>query len=271
MWFRRRATPKKQIAVPIRLAGVPPQYPKSIGVRSRLEFPDGSFVQSAQGDTVTVPRDSGDQSVSDHMAPVRAALQPASLLAPLDDPRSAQWPVVLTVTADDYERYGRTPGRLTATVEAFLHESRLVGSIPLVEGAVLQALSARFELRRVRKRSDGCSVLIRQVAATGRPNVSRSYQYFLRNAQRAEAVPGENQQIMFHSMPFRFLPLGGWSFDVPFAAPFGFLDHAQSYSSRTTRQIDADWIAGADLAVIETAYAGRVSRSLVIEGFRMRN
>jgi hypothetical protein len=276
MLFRQRATPKKQIAAPIRLSGVPPQYVnQSIGVRSRLEFPDGSAVESAQGDTVTVRREGGDQSVSDYTAPLQAVLQQTRILRLPDDPRFGQWPVVLTVSGDEYERYGHTPGRLTATVESFLQESRLVASIPLMEGAIVQAPSHQLELRRVLRRLDGCSVLIREMAsAGGRPDVPRSYRYLLRNTQRGEAVLGDNQPIMSGGLPFRNLPFGGWSFEAPLASGFGVVDHVERYPAQSlfgaAGQIDADWLARADLAVIETAYAGRVSRSLVVDGFRMQ-
>ena len=34
--------------------------------------------------------------------------------------------------------------------------------------------------------------------------------------------------------------------------------------------IDGAWLDGAELVVIETAYAGRVRRTLTVDGFRMR-
>jgi hypothetical protein len=273
--IRRRSMPGKQIAAPIRLAGVPPRYVSSLGVRSRLEFPDGSAVQSAQGISVPVRRDGGDPWLFDSTAPVRAALPQIRLLQPSDEPRFTQWPVVVTVTADEYQRFGATPGRLTATIEAFLQESRLVGSIPLVEGARLGAESLQFELRRVLRRPDGCSVLLREIAeAAGRPGIPRSFRYLLRNTRRGEAVLGDNEQITNGSLSFfNAVLFGGWSVEGRSASGFGFFDRVERYPARSTFStgagIDAAWLADADLAVIETAYAGRVSRSIVVEGFRM--
>jgi hypothetical protein len=275
-WARRPASPKKQIAAPIRLTGVPPQYgTQATGVRSRLEFAGGPTIQSAQGGTVAVSRDPGDQRASDYMAPVRAALLPSRLVGRIEEPQTANWPVVLTLTADEYERYGRMPGRLTATIEAFLQESRLVASIPLEEGRIVQAGSTEFELRRVVRRPDGCSVLIRERRVpAGQHNVFRSYRYLLRNVQRGEALLGSSERMMDRGVPFRGLLFAGWSIEGPFGSGFGFLDHVEGYPERspfaTARRIDADWLAGADVVAIETAYAGRVSRSIVVEGFRMR-
>lgn len=272
--IRRGARPKKQIAVPIHLTGVPSTYTAdSIGVRSRLEFPDGGALQSAQATMVSVRRADGEPPV-DSAARLQAALGPTRLLSPGDDRMYAQWPVVLTVTDAEYERYGRTPGRLTATVNVFLYETRVVGSIPLVEGATLEGRSVRFELRRAVKRNESCSVLIRQAAtgSWGRPGVPRSYQFVLRNTQRGEAVRGDS--AVFH-MGHSLLSFGGWSMNTEMPATgLAFRDVVQHFPSRTpsnrVSQIDAAWLAGADVAVIETAYAGRFARPLGVAGFQMR-
>jgi hypothetical protein len=273
---RRRASRKKQIAAPIRLTGVPLQYgTQSTGVRSRLEFAGGPTIQSAQGGTVAVSRGPGDQRASDYMAPVRAALLPSRLVGRIEEPQVAQWPVVLTLTADEYERYGRIPGQLTVTIEAFLQESRLVASIPLEEGRIAQAGSTAFELRRVIRRPDGCSLLIREKRVPGgQLDAYRSYRYLLRNVQRGEAVLGGSELMLERGMPFRGLLFEGWSVEGSFGSGFGFLDHVEGYPERspfaTARGIDSVWLAGADLVVIETAYAGRVSRSIVVDGFTIR-
>jgi hypothetical protein len=269
----RRRSLKKQIAAPLRLAGVPPQYGiRSIGVRSALEIAGGPTLQSAEGSMVSVPRDPGDERASDYMAPVRAALLPSRLVGRLDRPQFAQWPIVLTVNADDYARYRRVPGRLTATIAAFLQESRLVASIPLDEGRMVRIGSTQVELKRVVRRPDGCSILIREIReSTGRPGIPRSYQYFLRNTERGEAVLGVSEQILSRGVPFATSFFVGWSVEGAGGSAFGFVDHIERYPAPFSEAgpIDADWLASADVAVVETVYAGRVSRSLVIEGFRM--
>jgi hypothetical protein len=89
-------------------------------------------------------------------------------------------------------------------------------------------------------------------------------------------VLGDNEQITNGSLSFFNVVLfGGWSVEGRSASGFGFFDRVERYPARSTfttaGQIDAGWLADADLAVIETVYAGRVSRSLVVEGFRMRH
>ena len=41
-------------------------------------------------------------------------------------------------------------------------------------------------------------------------------------------------------------------------------------SASPTPRIDAAWLDGADLVIIESAYAGHVTRSLEVDGFKMR-
>ena len=86
---------------------------------------------------------------------------------------------------------------------------------------------------------------------------------------------GDNEQITNGSLSFfNAVLFGGWSVEGRSAWGFGFFDRVERYPARSTfgtgAGIDAAWLADADLAVIETAYAGRVSRSIVVEGFRMR-
>lgn len=220
---------------------------------------------------VSVRREGGGRPF-DYMARLQTALAPSRLESATSDRLYGLWPVVLTATDADYERYGRTPGRLTATVHVFLYQSRLVGSIPLVEGARGQTGSLSVELRRVLKRPDGCSVLIRQrvIESFGRQGVPASYQFVLRNASRREAVLGDSTFPAGHD-----LQLGNWSIGPAVTSSLAFHDVIQQYPQRlpqsaTSLRIDAAWLDGADLAVIETAYTGGVTRSLTVDGFRMR-
>jgi hypothetical protein len=53
-----------------------------------------------------------------------------------------------------------------------------------------------------------------------------------------------------------------------------FVDEVSEFPARGATAvapfIDATWLDGADLVVIETGYAGRVTRTLTVDGFRMR-
>jgi hypothetical protein len=267
----RRASAKKQVAMPIHLTGVLPGYSsESTAVRGRLEFPDGHVLESSQGISVPVHREGGDDPF-DYATRLQAVLG-VRLLSPPGNRSYTQWPVVLTVTDADYERYGQVAGRLTATMHVFLREALEAVSLPLREGATARAGSTRFEVRRVLRRPDGCSVLVRQSVpgAVNQYGMTRSFQYVLRNAQRGEALLGDTDPLTDRPMLF-----GGWSIGLETASRLAFSDVIMHYPSRSSpsdasARIDAAWLDGTDLVVVETNYAGRVTRSLAIDGFRMR-
>jgi hypothetical protein len=274
----RNATPRrKQVALPIRLTGVPSIYGNpSVSVWARLDFSDGRSLESAQGLTVSVRREDGRQP-ENASNPTQAALEPARLLGLLGrrEPRGYDsWPIVLVVTDDEYEQYAHTPGRLTALVHTFLYRSRVVGSLPLVEGATFRDRGVRVELRRVRKGRDACSVLIRQTAIESSPGAGSPYQFVLRNRRRAEAVLGDGGDGLRLGQPFP--PAFGpsmVSLRVPAATGLAFSHQLEHYPALSpfgpAPKIDAAWLDDADLAVIDTEYAGRITRSLSIDGFTM--
>ena len=177
---------------------MPPTYGSgSTGVRARLEFSDGTVLQSTRGSTIGVRRESAG-TLFDQNAQLQAALGTTRLLMP-ERPEApfSTWPVVLAVADADYQRLGRSPGRLSATIDLFLRESRIVGSLPLMEGATLRGRS-QFEVRRVARRADGCSVLIREGAiGSSAPEATPFHWFELRNQQRGEAVLGDQSEPGF--------------------------------------------------------------------------
>jgi hypothetical protein len=182
-----------------------------------------------------------------------------------------EWPVVLKVGAEEYARYGDTPGRLTADVEAHVYRSHLIGSMPLTAGAVLRRGATRFEILQVARHADGCSVLVRQsmTGLFGEPSAPPTYQLLLRNATRGEAFIGDSQ--FTHEQG---LHMGNWFVSPPInGSGFAFVHLAQHYPARgpfaSAPRIDAAWLDGGDLALVETVYAGRVTRSISAEGFKM--
>jgi hypothetical protein len=268
--LRDRTAARKLIAVPLHLTNVPPDASAdSFAVRARLALPDGVTVQSTQANIVSVRRP-GPHLTPSTTTRLQAALGDARLLGsgPGD---YDMWPAVLKVTGQEYARYGNTPGRLTADVDAFVYRSRLAGSMPLAARAALRIGSTRFEMLQVVRRPDGCSVLVRQSMAGSfaRLSVPRTYQLLLRNAGRGEALAGDSE-----FMAGEGLHIGNWFVSNPVVGPgFSFVHLAQHYPVRerfgSAPPIDAVWLDGADLAVVETVYAGRVTRSIVAEGFKM--
>jgi hypothetical protein len=185
----------------------------------------------------------------------------------------------LKVTDQEYERHGRTPGRLTAMVHFFMYRSRLIGAIPLAAHASVQD-GPRFEVLRVLRRPGGCTVLVRRIGAEplSRPSVPKQYDFVLRNAARQEAVFGATQLLSAPGPRVANVLIPG-GISVGSESPafgFDFADVVAEFPERSfgsvsaSSPIDTAWLDGADLVVIETAYAGRVSRTVTVDGFTMR-
>jgi len=119
-------------------------------MRTHVAFPDGAAIESRQASNVGVQLPGAGSS--DGIARLRSAVGTARMF-PSEDRRFGTWPVVLRVTDQEYERYGRVPGRLSATVDFFLNESRLVGTIPLVARATLHD-GSRLVLKKLRSDYD---------------------------------------------------------------------------------------------------------------------
>jgi hypothetical protein len=213
---------------------------------------------------------------SDRTRRLQSALGNARILS-YDEGRWGAWPIVLRVGSREYERDGALPGRLTATADFFLYQSRLLGALPLAARARLQGGSAQFELLRVLRRTDGYTVLLRRIdrRSFSRPEVPKQYDFVLRNAARGEAVLGDTQPASRGGLHTSLFMPGGFSVETSGATVgFDLVDVIGQFPSRgpagAMPPIDATWLDGADLAVIETAYAGRVTRTLTVDGFKMR-
>jgi hypothetical protein len=270
-----RTASRRFVAAPVRLMGMPPTYAaESTGIRARVAYPDGAILESAtaRGIGVQLPED----GPSDRTRRLQSALG-SSRIVSYDDGRRGMWPTVLSVGDREYERYGTIPGHLTATVDFFLSRSRLVGAMPVAARATMQAGSSGFELLRVVRRPDGYTVLLRRtdVRPFSRPAIPKQYEFVLRNAARGEAVFGDVQPASNPGLHASWFLLGGFTVETGgTAVGFDLVDMIGQFPSRglvtAARPIDAVWLDEADLAVIETVYAGRVTRTLTVDGFRMR-
>jgi hypothetical protein len=278
-----RTATRKYVGAPLRLAGTPADSSADrIATKTRVEFPDGTRLESAQARDV--PVELHGSAPSDRTARLRSALGNARLLRQTpDEERWNSWPALLSVTDQEYERYGRVPGRLTAVVYFFIFRSRLVGAIPLAAHASLRD-GSQFEVRRVLRRPDRCTVLVRRVGTESfsKPSVPKQYEFVLRNAARGEAVQGQAQLLSAPgprvASTLASLLIPGtehtyWGFEGS-GFGFDFMDSVAEFPARgagtAPSPIDAAWLDGAELAVIETAYAGRVTRTVTVDGFMMR-
>jgi hypothetical protein len=265
--YRRLPTSaRKQVAIPIQITGVPPNDTTTMSIRSRLVFSDGVTLESGQSGEVNV-QPGQLEDADDSQAPLRAALAPAKPLMRLPW-RFASWPIVLIVSDADLARRGGEPGQLTLAMNVFLHETRVIGSLPLSEGATTALQSGpRFELRHVVASGGSCSVFIRRVGGDDDSRRHR-YQFVLRNRQRSEFATGDVEPL-----GSRGLLLAGWALFAQTSGGGDFSDLMVSYPPRVagaSTPLDAEWLRGADIAIVDTAYGGMFSRNMTIDGFRMK-
>ena len=102
-FFSRATIAKKQIAAPLHLSGVPSDYSvQSVGIRARLQMPDGAILESAERTSVGVRRPG--ERPSTRVTHIQGAIPQTRMLS-AEDSGYEEWPVILAVNSRDYERY----------------------------------------------------------------------------------------------------------------------------------------------------------------------
>jgi hypothetical protein len=272
MGFSRRRGPRHQVAVQVWLRGLPADYRIAyVMAESRLEFPDGQVLQSVRSGPAS------SLSLSEaypETSSLHGALGDVALM-PTQEPDRVPMTALLTISDADLARYRGRSGRLTTTLHYSLQRSRVIGAIPLVEGAAVDAPARRFEILRIERRDDGCVIGVRQWQASSMLSIPeyRQFDFILRNAGRGEAFTADRRDAgfagQFSAGSFYFSGLsigrgGLQGFDVNYVG----LDYPRrSMVARAGRPIEPEWQANADLVIVETAFAGIVSRTLTLADF----
>jgi hypothetical protein len=255
------------VGVPVTLHGVGPAYmTQFIRAETRVEFPSGIVLTSANMSWHTIRSESKEPS--SEIARLQAILGPVRFLSKFDPEAEKPMPVLLTIDPPEYERYRREPAKLTSTLDFYLRRSALVGSLPFREGAALRSGRRWFSVVRSQPTDGCCRVLIHwfDVPPLWAPDESVSYEFILTNRQTGEAVVGKPEffpnvmSLQFGSLSFGEMDMSAGEIHStmlrysPAAA-----DHA----------LGGEWLAGAEIVVIGTRYAGHVSRPLTIDRFIM--
>jgi hypothetical protein len=284
--FRRQDTEKKQIAASVVLTGMPDDvFVQAVEVNSQLELA-GATLRSRQTDMGSVHRVENSPATHTRLSSLRSAMGSLRLLEPDAGEDYELWPVLLNVTEPDFARYGHTPGRLTATVDFYLHRWRIAGAIPLEAGRRLEEDTRRIEIVRVDRRADGCTVLLRDISITPL-FLSRTFnqqEFVLRNGGLAQAIRGDGDQGSFGLGGSSVAPFllalamgGGDAYGANGQGGSGFAVRTYGYryparmSSAPSGQpvIDGSWLGGAEMVRVKTEYVGHVMRSLTVNNFRM--
>jgi hypothetical protein len=273
--LRRRAAPKKQVSARARVAGVPREFNvRAVAARSRLELPGGAVLQSgANRFAATLGSGGGWPGAA---AALESALGGVRLLTAgtRDNAAAAeQWPLLLTVDDRDFARHRRERGRLTADLSIMLDRPVVRGVLPLADGAVHDTGPFRVAVVRVIRRATGCTVLLRRSHVEPLVSLPRYafFTYVLRNGARREAAAGEVHELSqdgFSAGAF-FLPtprIGGRGFVLE---QFEIEFPARSRPDDPPVDLEAGWIDGAELVVLETVSAGAIDRTVTVEEFQI--
>jgi hypothetical protein len=275
--FRRRTSPKKDLAAHALVTGVPPEFNlRTIVARSRLELPGGVLLETGRDNATAALYGLVGGSTAGRGVSVEAALGGARLLtrsSEVDGLSSEQWPMLLRVDEADFVRYRGEPGRLTANLNLIFERAVVRGALPLADGATTDISGVHIRIVRVIRRATGCTVLLRRASVESLFSLRwhRDFMYVLRNETRREAAGSDVGELSD-----RGFGTGGFYVSAPHVGGRGFILEqyelqfpARARPDGSSVDLDEAWLAGAELVILESIPAGRISRTVTIDGFRM--
>jgi hypothetical protein len=230
---------------------------QSVGSRSRLQFPDGSVVESGQW---------GGYQFGFTMAAAEAALG-ARILATRDVySQRPGWSPVITTREPEFIRNRGRSGRLEADIDLVVTQLREVGTLPLTPGVSIDRGMSRLEVAAVQRGPDTQNVVIRRWRAHSPLSTERALEQFfaLRRRSSGEALMGgiDNSWRLGDGGGLIPLPVvsGGFSVGSLYlrfpGSGFGIPPN-----------LDIASFDDAELVVLEVVPAGVVTRHVVIDPF----
>jgi len=273
---------KRLVYAPVRLQGMPRDYDINsyfAPVDSTLTLPDGTKVRSRQRTAMAFT--AVDPESGGSLATKRAALGDVTLITGANEGNVQYWPALTTLSGEQYARLQGTSGRLDATVQLPLTRVRRRAVLPLEAGAADDDGLSRIQVIRTERGPAGLMVTILRWRAyspvSGRRNPAFSFALY--NASRREALtPASRNQLAVPAgttsgsngspvLSFMGAMSGGLRHDGLAMAAEQVLFPDRIERGRDSRTIDSNWFAGASLAVLESWYAGTVTRSVTVEDF----
>jgi hypothetical protein len=279
--FGTGGPPKRQIHAFVQLAGAPARFGiQGVAVSGALTLADGTTLRSRQLESFSRPWGSIEGLLLPTPEKPAHAVVAARVLNDVEE-RYEQWPVLLSLTDAEHARHKGQTGRFDAVLDFHLYGSRVRGTLPLRGGAALEDRLSRFEVVRAVPTGGGYRLMVRYwrvVPFTSHSNYP-SFAFFLRNRRDGTAVElGAQMSWMGDfagtSLAARALSAAfvGFSFGSA-ASAFDVQTHALEFPWRTQggsaglARLEPEWFDAAELVVVETAYAGTVTRRVTIENF----
>jgi hypothetical protein len=281
--FDSAAPPRRRIHAFAVLTGTPPEFAnRGVTVNGTLTLPDSTTVRSRQNDSFSREWGSTEGLVlPDTETPAHAALGDVTVLNDIEKQRYEQWPVMLSLTAEEHARYKGQKGRFEATLDFHMYRTRERGTLPLRDGSALDDGLSRIEVMRATPIDGGYRLVVRYWhALPPKPTGNRpTYEFFLRNrparaAVALRSVDSWSGSFSGHSVGGRVASavLPGFSIG---SSPGGFDVQTQVLEFPWRMQggyvgvarLEPAWFDDAELVVLETAYAGTVTRSVNLPDF----
>ena len=264
---RRMREDWRRLNAHVTVAGIPPQITvQRLGIRSRLQFPDGTAMESSQM--------GGFGDVFNAQA-TEAALGVRILAAREFFKARETWTPMITLTEQELVRRRGQSGRLEANIDIFGTEIRAVGTLRLTPGESLDQQASGLEIVGVERGIDSRTVVVRRWRTTPPVSLASPHQqnFALRRRSSGEALMGglENRwqvggrptvAMAVLGIPFGLVAWGGEGFAVETM-------HLR-FPGRGFGEVpplDPSWFDDAELVVLETKPAGFVSRGLTIDPF----
>jgi hypothetical protein len=279
--LRRRTSPRKEIAAHAIATGVPPEFNvRTIVARSRLELPAGVVLQTGGNNSNAALSVYGGGSTAGRTTTVEAALGGVRLLTrsnAMVGPSSEQWPILLRVDEGDFVRHRDEPGRLTANLDLIFERAVARDALPLADGATRDISAMHVSIVRVIRRATGCTVLLRRSYVESLFSMPRyrDFMYVLRNKARGEAAGSDVESLSQEGFSTGGFSIG-FSMSTPHVGGRGFVLEqyelqfpAGGRPDSPSVDLDEAWLASSELVILEAIPAGRISRTVTIDGFRM--
>ena len=262
--------PKWVLAADVTLPGVPADhFAEVLALESRVVLPDGLRIEGSGAGTVSILRSAVEPRLNRYDAWQRVVGMALGRTAAADAEAShyEAWPVLATISPDEAERLQAQRAGYSGSFEIRFWRYRAAAILALGPAVFRNGVQV-IEILNVERGRDSRTVLVRRSSATAmlRPEVQPEYAVVLRHRERGEVLSGES----------RVASSGAFALLQPLGFSIGQVSDSTGFHTYAMRLrfpgwdnvtgVDAAWFDQAEIVIVETVYAGGVSRQFTVEG-----
>jgi hypothetical protein len=279
--FGTGGPPKRQIHAFVQLTGTPPRFGvQGVAVSGTLSLPDGTALRSRQMESFSRPWGSTEGLLLPTSEKPAHAVLDARVLNDVEE-RYEEWPALLSLTDAEHAQHKGKTGRFDAALDFRLYAARVWATLPMRGGAVREDRLSRIEVVRAAPISGGYRLVVRHwrvVPFTSHRNYP-SLDFFLRNRRDGTAVALGAQMSWMGD--FAGTSIAGRALSAALVG-FSFASSASAFTVQTwvlefpwrmqggvvgLARLEPEWFDDAEFVIVETAYAGTVTRRVTIGNF----